>query len=161
MTLFNSFFIGGFECASHYARHGRRLDLLAATQHDRYAIQDYKRLQEHGILTVREGIRWHQIEPIQGHYEFSPVVEHIRAAREMGMQVIWDLFHFGYPDGLDLFSPAFVGRFAAFAREFMRVLTSETDSIPFVTPINEISFLAYQGGEVETLIPLLRIAAVS
>ena len=153
MTLFNSFFIGGFECATHYGRHGRRLDLLAATQHDRYAVQDYRRLREYGILTVREGIRWHLIEPQPGQYEFGPVLEHIRAAREMGMQVIWDLFHFGYPDGLDLFGPAFVRRFAAFAREFMRVLKSETDSVPFVTPINEISFLAFQGGEVGNINP--------
>ena len=153
MTLFESFFIGGFECATHYARHGRRLDRLAATQHDRYAVKDYERLQEFGILTVREGIRWHRIESRPGVYEFGPVLERIRAAREMGMQVIWDLLHFGYPDGLYLFSPVFVGRFAAFAREFMRVLTSESDAVPFVTPINEISFLAYQGGEVGSINP--------
>ena len=153
MTLFNSFFIGGFECATHYARHGRRLDLLAATQHDRYAGKDYERLQEYGILTVREGIRWHRIETQPGQYEFGPALERIRAAGEMGMQVIWDLLHFGYPDGLDLFSPAFVRRFAGFAREFMRVLKSESNAVPFVTPINEISFLAYQGGEVGTINP--------
>lgn len=156
MNLFNSFIIGGFECATHYARHGRRLDLLAATQHDRYAVEDYARLQKHGIHTVREGIRWHRIERLPGQYDFGSALERIRAAEEMGMQVIWDLLHFGYPDGLDLFSPAFPKRFAAFAREFMRVLRSETGSVAFVTPINEISFLAFQGGEVGNINPFTR-----
>ncbi len=38
--LFQSFFIGGFECATHRRRDGRRLDLLAATQHDVNAAAD-------------------------------------------------------------------------------------------------------------------------
>lgn len=35
----------------------------------------------------------------------------------------------------------------------MRLLTNETDSIPFITPINEISFLAFQGGEIGNINP--------
>ncbi|MGE5465084.1 MAG: hypothetical protein ACM3PS_17095 [Syntrophothermus sp.] len=152
-SLFKSFFIGGFECATHVTRQGRRLDLLASTRHDLFAAQDYASLQKQGIRTVREGIRWHRIEPTPGTYQFSDALSLIRPAEEMGMQVIWDLFHFGYPEGLDLFSSSFVRRFAAFAGEFMRVLRNESDSIPFVTPINEISFLAFQGGEVGSINP--------
>lgn len=153
MTLFKSFFIGGFECATHYTRQGRRLDLLASTQHDRFAAQDYARLQKYGIQTVREGIRWHRIETTPGHYAFGDTLELIRTAERLGIQVIWDLFHFGYPDDVDLFQPGFIKRFAAFAGGFMRLLKNETDAVPFVTPINEISFLAYQGAEVGTINP--------
>jgi hypothetical protein len=32
--LFQSWFIGGFECSTHRRRDGRRLDLLASTCHD-------------------------------------------------------------------------------------------------------------------------------
>ncbi len=63
------------------------------------------------------------------------------------MHIIWDLFHFGYPDGLDPFSTDFVRRFTAFARAFMHLLKNETDTIPFVTPINEIPFLPFKAAK--------------
>lgn len=153
MSLFRSFFIGGFECATHYGQRKTRLDLLAATGHDRFAVLDYALLREYGIYTIREGLRWHRAETGPGHFTFDEVRNHIRAAEQMGIQVIWDLFHFGYPDDIDLLHVSFIKRFGAYAREFMRVLTSETDAIPFVTPINEISFLAYQGGEIGNINP--------
>jgi beta-glucosidase/6-phospho-beta-glucosidase/beta-galactosidase len=153
MALFESFFIGGFECSTHYGPHGRRLDLLAATRHDRFAALDYARLHEAGIYTIREGIRWHRIETAPGHYSFADTVDLVRTAEQMRMQVIWDLLHFGYPDDLDPFHLSFIKRFAAFAREFIHVLKNESDSLPFITPINEISFLAYQGGEVASINP--------
>ena len=153
MNLFKSFFLGGFECSTHYGQHGRRLDLLAATQHDRFAAHDYARLHQYGIYTVREGIRWHRIENMPGHYRFSDTLNIIRAAEQTGTQVIWDLLHFGYPDDIDLFGSVFVKRFAAFARAFIHVLKNETDSVPFVTPINEISFLAFQGGQIGNINP--------
>jgi hypothetical protein len=43
--LFHSFFIGEFECSTHRTRDGRRLDLIAATLHDRWAFEDYARLR--------------------------------------------------------------------------------------------------------------------
>src|ERR671913_1276411 len=53
--LFQSWFIGGFECSTHRRRDGRRLDLLASTRHDTYARSDYLTLAEHRISTVRDG----------------------------------------------------------------------------------------------------------
>lgn len=153
MTLFKSFFLGGFECSTHYGPHRRRLDLLAATQHDRFAELDYVCLHEYGIYTVREGIRWHQIETAPGSYNFADALSLIRAAEKTKTQVIWDLLHFGYPDDVDPFDSAFITRFARFAREFVRVLKDETDTTPFITPINEISFLAFQGGEIGNINP--------
>jgi beta-glucosidase/6-phospho-beta-glucosidase/beta-galactosidase len=70
----------------------------------------------------------------------------VRAAREAGVQVIWDLCHYGWPEDIDLFKPEFVRRFAAFARSFARILANESDETPFFAPINEISFWAWAGG---------------
>ena len=108
MALFKSFFIGGFECSTHYGPHRRRLDLLAATGHDRFVMLDYARLREYGIYTVREGVRWHRVETTPGQYTFDEVRNHIRAAEDMEIQVIWDLLHFGYPDDIDPFDSAFI-----------------------------------------------------
>jgi hypothetical protein len=92
-SLFQSFFIGGFECATHYRRDRRRLDLTAATRHDLNAEADYRMLAEHGIRTVRDGLRWHLIETSPGYYGWSSFLLMLRAVRETGTQVIWDIAH--------------------------------------------------------------------
>ncbi|MFB8797574.1 MAG: beta-glucosidase [Microcoleus sp.] len=151
--MFQSFFMGGFECSTHRLLSGKRLDVTAATGHDKFAVADYQRLQQQGIYTVREGLRWHLIEQSPQKYDFSSVLPIIRAARDMKMQVIWDLFHYGWPDDIDIFSPEFVPRFANMVRAFMEVLANETDQTPFVTPVNEISFIAWAGGDVAYINP--------
>jgi hypothetical protein len=153
---FRSFFMGGFECSTHRLRTGRRLDVIGATQHDRFAREDYQRLVDVGIRTARDGIRWHLIERTPGVYDFSSVRPMLAAARETGVQVIWDVLHYGWPDGLDIFSDAFVTRFAAFARAFADVASRETDGPPWVVPVNEISFFAWAGGEIGIFNPFAR-----
>src|SRR3989440_10477564 len=101
--IFKSWFAGGFECSTHRVRSGKRLDLIAATQHDRFAQLDYLRLQRQGIRLAREGVRWHLVEATPGQYDFSSVLPVVRAARATGTQVIWDLCHFGWPEHFDLF----------------------------------------------------------
>src|SRR5215210_6577847 len=90
ISLFNSFFLGGFECSTHRLASGRRLDMIAATGHDRHAAADYARLREHGIRTARDGVRWHLVESTPGRFDFSSVLPTLRAAREAGVQVLWD-----------------------------------------------------------------------
>jgi beta-glucosidase/6-phospho-beta-glucosidase/beta-galactosidase len=153
--LFPSFFLGGFECSTHVHRSGRRLDLIAATAHDRFALADYQRLREQGIRAARDGIRWHLVERSPGHYDWQSVLPLVRAAQTTGVQVIWDLCHYGWPNDLDVFSTEFVRRFADLARAFVRWLGDETDAVPYVAPINEMSFLAWAGGAVALFPPFL------
>ena len=152
-TLFNSFCLGGFECSSHRRIDGTRLDLLAATHHDRLALCDYLQLQEHGIRAVRDGVRWHLIETSPGRYDWSSFLPMLRAAAESGMQVAWDLCHYGWPDGLDIFSEEFVRRFAEFAAAAARLVRDESDMTPFYCPINEISFWSWAGGDTKRMNP--------
>ena len=155
-TLFPSFFIGGFECSTHRLRNGRRLDLTAGTQHDRFANEDYRRLRKAGILTARDGFRWHLIEATPGKYDFSSAIPIIRAARENGVKVIWDLLHFGWPDHVDVLAPDFVERFSNYVREVGRVLESEGEHAPYIAPVNEPSFLAWAGGDAAFFNPFKR-----
>jgi len=145
--LFQSFFLAGFECSSHRNMARRRLDMIAATRHDLLALEDYSQLAEHGIRTARDGLRWHLIETTPGHYDWSSLLPMLRAAEAVRTQVIWDLCHYGWPDDLDVFSAAFVDRFAAFAAAFARLHVEETGRPPFVCPVNEMSFVAYSGGD--------------
>lgn len=153
---FRSFFLGGFECSTHRLRSGKRLDLLEATRHTEFFQADYRRLQEQGICSARSGIRWHLIETAPYRYDFSSVLPMIRAANDAGMQVIWDICHYGWPDGLDIFRPEFVDRFAALAQAFARLLREESDAAPLLTPINEISYFSWAAGEVEYMNPFAR-----
>jgi hypothetical protein len=84
---------------------GKRLDLLRATRHDEFAELDYRRVRELGLHSVRDGIRWHLIETAPYQYDFSSVLPMVAAARRAGVQVIWDIFHYGWPDDLDIFKP--------------------------------------------------------
>lgn len=151
--LFESFFLAGFECATHRRRDGHRLDLLAATGHDRFAERDYRAVAGLGLRSVRDGFRWHLIESTPGVYDWSSVAPMLAAARRAEVQVIWDLCHFGWPDGVDVWSAAFVDRFARFAAAAARRVCAETDAIPIFCPINEMSFLAWAGGEVAAINP--------
>lgn len=153
VPLFPSFFIGGFECSTHRLASGRRLDMISATGHDRHVVADYGRLRDHGIRTAREGLRWHLIEPSPGRFDFSGVLPMLDAAREARIQIIWDLLHYGWPDDLDIWSPEFIVRFARLARAFAEVLAAGESGMPWLAPVNEISFLAWMGGEVGRLNP--------
>jgi beta-glucosidase/6-phospho-beta-glucosidase/beta-galactosidase len=144
--LFRSFFLGGFECSTHRLSTGRRLDLIQATRHDEFVRSDYLLLERHGMATARDGLRWHLIERVPRVYDFSSAIPMLRAARETNMQVIWDLWHYGWPDDLDIFSAAFVDRFTAFAAEAAKQISEHTET-PFISAINEISFFSWAAGE--------------
>src|SRR5690349_3898233 len=107
--------MGGFECSTHRPHNGKRLDLIAATRHDKFAAADYARMRSQGLLTARDGIRWHLIEKSPYQYDFSSAIPMVRAAHHAGTQIIWDICHYGWPDDLDIFSAEFVSRYAALA----------------------------------------------
>jgi beta-glucosidase/6-phospho-beta-glucosidase/beta-galactosidase len=121
--------------------------MVAATQHDRFVNEDYARLRQVGISSVRDTARWHLIERCTGVFDFSSLAETVSAARQHGLQVVWDLCHYGYPDDVDVFAPTFPDRFAQYCGAVARYLR-QGDVVPVYTPINELSFLAYAAGEV-------------
>lgn len=154
--LFRSFMMGGFEGSSHRKPDGRQLDLIDATRHDACAREDFGLLVQSGIGTVRDAFRWHRIETAPGRYDWSSVLPMIRAARDAGVQPIWDFCHYGLPHDLDIWSPAFVDRFVDFATAATRLLQQEGDPAPFVCPMNEISYWAWAGGDQATMYPAAR-----
>jgi beta-glucosidase/6-phospho-beta-glucosidase/beta-galactosidase len=67
----------------------------------------------------------------------------LQAARETGVQVIWDLCHYGWPDGLDIFSSEFPERFARYAHQAALVQREHGDGPGYFVPLNEISFFTW------------------
>ncbi|TKI07918.1 beta-glucosidase [Martelella alba] len=153
-TLCKSFFQAGFACSTEVRGDGRRLDLIHASGHEHLAGRDYAQLAEQNIFTLRDGLRWHTIEAEPGHYDWSGFLPMLHAAQANKMQVIWDLCHFGWPDHLDIWQPAFVTEFARFAAAVAALVRDEGIAQPIYTPINAISFLAWAGGDMAHIRPM-------
>jgi hypothetical protein len=159
-SLFPSFFAAGFECSTPINFDRTRIDELASTGHDLDVRADYRRLRSCGIRTARDGVRWNLVD-CAGSLDFSTALPFVAAAEREGITVIWDLFHYGYPDDLDPFDSTFVERFAAYCYAFARLLVERghgeeiagASGWRFYTPVNEISFFAWAGGEVGIFAP--------
>jgi hypothetical protein len=142
-TNFDSFFMAGFECSSHRRRDGVRLDLIKATGHDRHVLNDYRQCKQFGFNTLRDGLRWHLIGKTPGKYDWASWLPGLEAAEQVGVQVIWDLFHYGSPDCLDQAAPDFPERFTDFAIAAIELQQSLSGRPPLVCPLNEINFLSW------------------
>jgi hypothetical protein len=145
---FQSFWWGGYECTDQLNCFGNRVDFLHLTGHFARLDADYADLQPFGIRTVREGLRWSQIERVPYQYDFSTLDTMLDRGRAHGIQQVWDLCHFGFPDDLTPLHPMFARRFAALCRAFVRFYRDRFPDGPLVvTPINEVSFMSWLGGD--------------
>jgi hypothetical protein len=154
---FRSFWMGGYECTDKLNAFGNRVDFLTITGHLEMIDEDYKSLSIFNIKTVREGIRWSQVEKVPYQYDWSSVEKMMRSAKDHGIQQVWDICHFGFADDLTPLHPMFAKRFAALCRAFVRFYRSvDPHSVIIVTPINEVSFLSWLGGDVSGTSPYCR-----
>jgi beta-glucosidase/6-phospho-beta-glucosidase/beta-galactosidase len=150
--------MGGFECATHRRRDRTRIDVIASTHHDSHCAEDYALLAQAGVRTIRDGLRWHLIESAPGVYDWSSLQPMLHAAYASGVQILWDICHWGVPDHIDLFSTDFPARFAEFAKAAATFIHAENLRAGITRPqvycpINEISFWAWVGGDEEHFHP--------
>lgn len=144
--IFPTFFISGFECSTfRWGDRGRR-DLSEETQHRTHVEQDYGLLRELGIAVAREGIPWPMVDR-DGHYDFSCLDPVIAAMNRCQILPIWDLCHYGYPDDTDPFADDFAERFARYCRAAAAYVIPRVRGPHFFTPINEITFFSFAGGD--------------
>jgi len=144
--IFPTFFLSGFECSTFLWKDQGRRNLIEETQHLRHAREDYGLLRSLGIAVAREGIPWPFVDR-GGRYDFALLDPLIDAMNENQVLPIWDLCHYGYPDDIDPFSPEFVDRFASYARAAAEYVVPRVRGPHFFTPINEITFFGFMGGE--------------
>jgi hypothetical protein len=145
--MFRSFFLAGFEGSTGFNRHGHWFDQVVATGHDRTLDADYRNIARLGMHAARETVRWPLVDRGRGRFDFTTVAPFVEAARRHGIEIIWDLFHYGYPRHLDPWREDFADRFADYCYAIGRYIGSRTDGRCFFTPVNEPSFMAYAGGE--------------
>lgn len=154
--MFDSFFLAGFEGSTGYNKNGDWFDQVVATGHDRTLDADYRDIAQCGMRAARETVRWPLVDQGRGRYDFSSIDPFLEAARRAGVEVIWDLFHYGYPRDLDLLGSAFPERFADYCHAVARHVGARTEGTSYFTPINEPSFMAFAGGHAGLFAPHLQ-----
>jgi beta-glucosidase/6-phospho-beta-glucosidase/beta-galactosidase len=95
---------------------------------------------------AREAIPWPLVDR-DGCYDFSLLDPMIKAMQQTQIIPIWDLCHYGYPVDLDPFSNEFTDRFARYCRAAAEYVIPRLHGPYFFTPINEITFFSFCGGE--------------
>src|SRR5207248_684233 len=76
-------------------------------------------------------------------------------------QIIWDYFHYGYPDDIDILSDQFVERFTAFSTAATEYLMSELGPELVFCPVNEISFFSWAAGRAGIFYPFSKTRATT
>src|SRR5439155_16252333 len=130
---FKSFFIAGFEGSTGFNLHGQWIDQVSATQHDLFADEDYARLRKVGIRAARESVRWPLVD-LQGCYDFTTLRPILEASQKHEIEIIYDLFHFGYPQHIDLFSDTFPQRFAEYCYSVAKFIAKNSSGVCYFTP---------------------------
>jgi hypothetical protein len=94
-----------------------RQDEVRLIRHDEFLQADYQLLLDIGCKGVRDAARWYITHPAPGCYDWAWLDQVVAAADAAGLTLYLDLWHYGYPDWLDLMSPDAIDHFADFARQ--------------------------------------------
>jgi len=152
-AIFPTFFMTGFECSTFVWKDRERKDYVVSTAHDRYLEADLAAAMDLGIGVVREAIRWPEVDLGGGRYDWSSVKSVQDAATECKITPIWDLCHYGFPDGCDPFSQECLERFADYCSAAARFVTRTAEGPYFFTPINEITFFSAAASDLGWMYP--------
>ena len=129
-------FATGIECSAPTIEGGRwRIDQLEETGHYKHWRRDLALVREIGLRFLRYGPPLHLIYTGPDRYDWSFTDKVFEAMRELKIEPLVDLVHFGVPDWLENFqNPALPEALAAYARAF----AERYDWIKFYTPVNEM-----------------------
>jgi beta-glucosidase/6-phospho-beta-glucosidase/beta-galactosidase len=129
-------FATGIECSYPTIEHGRwRRDQMDATGHYRHWRTDFERAREIGVSHLRYGPPLHLIFEGPDRYDWSFTDMVMPAIRDIGLEPIVDLCHFGVPNWLgDFQNPDLPQALRAYADAF----AERYPWVRFYTPVNEM-----------------------
>lgn len=129
-----------------------RHDEVNLIRHDEFLEVDYQLLAGLGMVGVRDAARWYVTHPARGQFDWSWLDRVVAINQQHGFKFYVDLWHYGYPDWLDLMSAEAVEQFAEFARQ----IALRYPSIQYYCVCNEPSLLVHEGGTRGRWAPFLR-----
>lgn len=119
-----------------------RQDEVSLIRHDEFLEKDYQLLVDIGCLGVRDAARWYLTNPAPGKYDWRWIDRVVEAAEKYKLKLYLDLWHYGFPNWLDLMSPEAPACFADFARE----IALRYPSLEYYCICNEPTLLVEFGG---------------
>jgi beta-glucosidase/6-phospho-beta-glucosidase/beta-galactosidase/glycosyltransferase involved in cell wall biosynthesis len=123
------------------------VDQFEWTQHDRVWREDFKLVTAKlGVSRVRYALPWHKIEARPGVYDWTAADERIMFCRELGLDLMMDIMHFGTPAWLPqaVGDPRFPEALESFTRE---VVTRYRQQVRTWCPFNEPLVAALFSGD--------------
>ena len=129
-----------------------RQDEVKLIRHDEFLEEDYQLLVEAGCVGVRDGAWWYVSHPAPGIFNWTWLDRVVAAAEKYNLKLYLDLWHYGYPDWLDILSPDAARHFADFARQ----IAQRYPSLEYYCACNEPSLLVELGGRQGQWAPFLR-----
>ena len=119
-----------------------RQDEVRLIRHDEFLEEDYKLLVDAGCVGVRDAAWWYVSHPAPGLFDWTWLDRVVAAAEKYNLKLYLDLWHYGYPDWLDILSPDAPMHFADFARG----IAQRYPSLDYYCVCNEPSLLVELGG---------------
>src|SRR5688500_6988729 len=129
-----------------------RHDEVKLICHDEFLESDYQLMVDIGCIGIRDAARWYITHPAPGTFDWTWLDRVVEAAQNFRLLLYLDLWHYGYPDWLDLMSPDAPQHFAEFARQIAR----RYRSLVYYCVSNEPSLLVERGGQVGSWRPFMR-----
>ena len=155
-AIFPTFFMAGFECSTFIWKDNERKDYVTVTGHDRHLKNDYIAAMDLGIGVVREAIRWPLVDLGGGRYDWSSIDPILEAMDDCHMTAIWDLCHYGFPDGCDPFTKECHQRFIDYCLAAAEYVVGRSEGPHFFTPINEITFFSAAATDMGWMYPFAK-----
>ncbi|HWB54269.1 MAG TPA: family 1 glycosylhydrolase, partial [Tepidisphaeraceae bacterium] len=117
----------GIECS--FIPH-MNVDQFEWTQHNRCWRDDLKRAKhELGISYLRYAFPWHELEPSPGRFNWAMADERLEEAKNLGLEILLDVMHFGcplwlkqaagdpeFPEALERFTATIVERYRSLVK---------------------------------------------
>ena len=146
MSQTQFWFATGIENSYPTLNNGVRIDQMAKSGHYQRWEEDFALVKELRIDALRYGPAYYRTHPAPDRFDWDSCDAPMERLRQLGIEVIADLCHFGVPDWLGSFQDAaFPVLFANYARAFAR----RYPWVRMYTPVNEIfvcaSFSALRG----------------
>ena len=127
-------------------------DEVRLIRHDEFLEADYQLLIEAGCIGVRDAAWWYISHPAPGIFNWTWLDRVVAAAEKYKLKLYLDLWHYGYPDWLDILSPDAPFHFADFARQ----IAQRYPSLEYYCVCNEPSLLIELAGRQGQWSPFLR-----
>jgi hypothetical protein len=129
-----------------------RQDEVSLIRHDEFLEVDHQLMASIGCVGIRDGARWYVSNPAPGCYDWTWLDRVVASANKHRLKLYLDLWHYGFPDWMDILSPDAPLQFAEFAAQIAR----RYPSLEYYCVCNEPSLLVELGGRLGKWSPFLQ-----